>query len=37
MKNGYEMKKGDVVLSLIRFASTSDENFTKGVEFVPER
>lgn len=37
MNNGYEIRKGDAVMALLRFASISEDVFTNGTEFVPER
>lgn len=37
MSNGYTIKKGDAVMALLRFASISEDDFTRGAEFVPER
>ncbi|CAN0205555.1 unnamed protein product [Ascophyllum nodosum] len=34
---GFKIKKGRGVMVLIRFASISEENFTRGAEFIPER
>ncbi|CAN0342469.1 unnamed protein product [Ascophyllum nodosum] len=34
---GFKIKKGRGVTLLTRFASISDENFTRGAEFIPER
>lgn len=37
LTNGYKIKKGKAVMVLNRFASISEDNFTRGAEFVPER
>ncbi|CAM9310255.1 unnamed protein product [Ascophyllum nodosum] len=36
-KSGFKIEKGRQVIVLNRFASTSEDNFTRGAEFVPER
>ncbi|CAM9310328.1 unnamed protein product [Ascophyllum nodosum] len=36
-KSGFKIEKGTPVMVLNRFASTSEDNFTRGAEFVPER
>lgn len=37
MENGYKIREGDAVVTLLRYASISEDCFTKGAEFVPER
>ncbi|CAN0418983.1 unnamed protein product, partial [Ascophyllum nodosum] len=34
---GFKIKKGRGVILLLRFASISEKNFTRGAEFIPER